>query len=77
VQHQRLAETHYLYGASIVIAEGIMTLHDPHLRSLYDLKVCDHLIGAVHNPQPPFFWSGVRSMRLRPYARSPNPTRRG
>lgn len=39
VQHQRLAETHYLYGPSIVIAEGIMTLHDPHLRSLYDLKV--------------------------------------
>ncbi|KAF8735985.1 hypothetical protein AX14_001064 [Amanita brunnescens Koide BX004] len=43
-QHQRLAETKYLYGASIIIAEGIMALHDPALRELYDLKVfvqCD------------------------------------
>ncbi|KAK2460331.1 hypothetical protein APHAL10511_007720 [Amanita phalloides] len=43
-QHQRLAETKYLYGASIIIAEGIMALHDPSLRELYDLKVfvqCD------------------------------------
>ncbi|KAH8822998.1 armadillo/beta-catenin/plakoglobin [Flagelloscypha sp. PMI_526] len=43
-EHQRLPETKYLYGATIVIAEGIMALHDPELRSLYDLKVfvqCD------------------------------------
>ncbi|TDL25646.1 P-loop containing nucleoside triphosphate hydrolase protein [Rickenella mellea] len=42
--HQRLKETKYLYGAAIIIAEGIMTLHDPSLRALYDLKVfvqCD------------------------------------
>ncbi|KAF8349144.1 armadillo/beta-catenin/plakoglobin [Amanita rubescens] len=43
-QHQRLTETKYLYGASIIIAEGIMALHDPALRELYDLKIfvqCD------------------------------------
>ncbi|KAK0480033.1 armadillo/beta-catenin/plakoglobin [Armillaria novae-zelandiae] len=43
-EHQRLEETKYLYGAAIIIAEGIMTLHDPALRELYDLKVfvqCD------------------------------------
>ncbi|EIW84385.1 armadillo beta-catenin plakoglobin [Coniophora puteana RWD-64-598 SS2] len=42
--HQRLKETKYLYGASIIIAEGIMALQDPGLRDLYDLKVfvqCD------------------------------------
>ena len=37
--HQRLEETKYLYGASIIIAEGIMALQDANLRSLYDLKV--------------------------------------
>ncbi|KAF5327151.1 hypothetical protein D9619_004898 [Psilocybe cf. subviscida] len=43
-EHQRLAETQYLYGATIIIAEGIMALTDPALRALYDLKVfvqCD------------------------------------
>ncbi|KAF8896342.1 armadillo/beta-catenin/plakoglobin [Infundibulicybe gibba] len=43
-EHQRLAETKYLYGATIIITEGIMALHDPALRALYDLKVfvqCD------------------------------------
>ncbi|KAF9485201.1 armadillo/beta-catenin/plakoglobin [Pholiota conissans] len=43
-QHQRLEETKYLYGATIIIAEGIMALTDPRLRALYDLKVfvqCD------------------------------------
>ncbi|KAG7451188.1 armadillo/beta-catenin/plakoglobin [Guyanagaster necrorhizus] len=43
-EHQRLEETKYLYGAAIIIAEGIMALHDPALRELYDLKVfvqCD------------------------------------
>ncbi|CDO74973.1 hypothetical protein BN946_scf184945.g45 [Trametes cinnabarina] len=43
-EHQRLDETKYLYGASIIIVEGILALHDPELRSLYDLKIfvqCD------------------------------------
>ncbi|KAF8905107.1 armadillo/beta-catenin/plakoglobin [Gymnopilus junonius] len=43
-EHQRLVETKYLYGATIIIAEGIMSLVDPALRALYDLKVfvqCD------------------------------------
>lgn len=43
-EHQRLDETKYLYGAAIIITEGIMALHHPDLRSLYDLKVfvqCD------------------------------------
>ncbi|KAG9315184.1 uridine kinase family-domain-containing protein [Chiua virens] len=43
-EHQRLEETKYLYGAAVIIAEGIMALHDPALRDLYDLKVfvqCD------------------------------------
>ncbi|KAH9935256.1 armadillo/beta-catenin/plakoglobin [Amylocystis lapponica] len=43
-EHQRQNETKYLYGAAIIIAEGIMTLHDPALRALYDLKIfvqCD------------------------------------
>ncbi|KAI0033078.1 armadillo/beta-catenin/plakoglobin [Vararia minispora EC-137] len=38
-QHQRLDEKKYLYGASIIIAEGIMALTDPALRDLYDLKI--------------------------------------
>jgi len=38
-QHQRLDETKYLYGATIILAEGIHALHDPELRKLYDLKV--------------------------------------
>ncbi|THV07396.1 armadillo/beta-catenin/plakoglobin [Dendrothele bispora CBS 962.96] len=43
-EHQRLDETKYLYGPTVIIAEGIMALHDPALRSLYDLKIfvqCD------------------------------------
>ncbi|KAF8149900.1 armadillo/beta-catenin/plakoglobin [Crassisporium funariophilum] len=43
-EHQRVEETKYLYGATIIIAEGIMALVDPALRALYDLKVfvqCD------------------------------------
>ncbi|KAL6307459.1 armadillo/beta-catenin/plakoglobin [Sparassis latifolia] len=43
-EHQRVDETKYLYGAAIIIAEGIMALHDPALRALYDLKIfvqCD------------------------------------
>ncbi|KAI0784247.1 armadillo/beta-catenin/plakoglobin [Abortiporus biennis] len=43
-EHQRLDETKYLYGAAIIITEGILALHDPALRALYDLKIfvqCD------------------------------------
>lgn len=39
VTHQREDEPKYLYGAAIIIAEGIMALQDPGLRDLYDLKV--------------------------------------
>ncbi|KAI0064778.1 armadillo/beta-catenin/plakoglobin [Artomyces pyxidatus] len=38
-EHQRLKETKYLYGATIILAEGIMALHDPEMRKLYDLKI--------------------------------------
>lgn len=38
-EHQRLSETKYLYGAAIIIAEGILALHDSSMRALYDLKV--------------------------------------
>ncbi|CEQ41542.1 SPOSA6832_03254, partial [Sporobolomyces salmonicolor] len=42
--HQRTAETTYLYGAAIVIVEGIFVLHDKALRDVLDLKIfvqCD------------------------------------
>ncbi|KAJ7227218.1 armadillo/beta-catenin/plakoglobin [Mycena pura] len=42
--HQRLDEPKYLYGAAIIITEGIMALQDSKLRELYDLKLfvqCD------------------------------------
>ncbi|ODN85473.1 uridine kinase [Cryptococcus wingfieldii CBS 7118] len=44
VHHQRMPEKKYIYGASVIIVEGIMALQSPELRSLYDLKVfvnCD------------------------------------
>ncbi|KAF7336650.1 Armadillo/beta-catenin/plakoglobin [Mycena venus] len=44
VTHQREDEPKYLYGAAIIITEGIMALQDPALRDLYDLKLfvqCD------------------------------------
>ncbi|RSH85620.1 Uridine kinase [Saitozyma podzolica] len=44
VHHQRMPEKKYLYGASVIIVEGIMALNSPEMRSLYDLKVfvnCD------------------------------------
>ncbi|KAJ7364071.1 armadillo/beta-catenin/plakoglobin [Mycena albidolilacea] len=44
VTHQREDQPKYLYGAAIIIAEGIMALQDPGLRDLYDLKLfvqCD------------------------------------
>ncbi|KAF8525854.1 armadillo/beta-catenin/plakoglobin [Hysterangium stoloniferum] len=43
-EHQRLPETKYLYGATIIIVEGILVLQDPAMRALYDLKIfvqCD------------------------------------
>ncbi|GMK55938.1 hypothetical protein CspeluHIS016_0209940 [Cutaneotrichosporon spelunceum] len=43
-EHQRLKEKQYLYGASVIIVEGIMALQAPEMRELYDLKVfvnCD------------------------------------
>ncbi|KAK7691089.1 hypothetical protein QCA50_006192 [Cerrena zonata] len=43
-EHQRLDDTKYLYGAAVIITEGILALHDPALRALYDLKIfvqCD------------------------------------
>ncbi|CBQ72255.1 related to URK1-uridine kinase [Sporisorium reilianum SRZ2] len=39
VQHQRTAETNYLYGPAVLIVEGIFVLHDPEIRDLLDLKV--------------------------------------
>ncbi|BGP49578.1 Uridine kinase [Rhodotorula kratochvilovae] len=44
VHHQRTAETTYLYGANVIIVEGIFVLYDKALRDLLDLKVyvqCD------------------------------------
>nr|GAT60732.1 armadillo/beta-catenin/plakoglobin [Mycena chlorophos] len=40
--HQRLEERKYLYGAAIILTEGIMALQDAKLRALYDLKVFVH-----------------------------------
>lgn len=43
-RHQREDDRQYLYGAAIIIVEGILALHDPGLRALYDLKIfvqCD------------------------------------
>lgn len=39
VEHQRMKETQYLYGASVVILEGIFILSDPELRDLMDMKI--------------------------------------
>jgi uridine kinase len=33
-----MPEKKYLYGAAIIITEGILALHDPGMRELYDLK---------------------------------------
>ncbi|TXT09214.1 hypothetical protein VHUM_02688 [Vanrija humicola] len=43
VHHQRMPETKYIYGASVIIVEGILAMQ-PELRDLYDLKIfvnCD------------------------------------
>lgn len=34
-----MPEKKYLYGASVIIVEGIMALQSPEMRALYDLKV--------------------------------------
>ncbi|EIM23970.1 armadillo/beta-catenin/plakoglobin [Wallemia mellicola CBS 633.66] len=44
VTHSRLPQSTYLYGARVVIVEGILVLTDPALRDLFDMKVfvqCD------------------------------------
>lgn len=33
-----MSEKKYLYGAAIIITEGILALHDQTMRALYDLK---------------------------------------
>lgn len=38
-QHQRLPETTYLYGHTVLVLEGLFVLHDPALRDLLDLKI--------------------------------------
>lgn len=41
---ERMSEKKYIYGASVIIVEGIMALQSAELRELYDLKVfvnCD------------------------------------
>lgn len=39
VEHQRTKGTQYLYGASVIILEGLFVLSDPDLRKLIDMKV--------------------------------------
>lgn len=44
VHHNRMKDTTYLYGATVVIIEGLFVLHDKDLRDVLDLKVfvqCD------------------------------------
>lgn len=45
VEHQRTKETQYLYGASVVILEGLFILSDPALRKLMDMKVFGKFLG--------------------------------
>lgn len=35
----RLDETQRMYGANVILFEGIMTFHSPELRDLMDLKI--------------------------------------
>lgn len=37
--HSRLAKTKSVYGASVVVFEGILIFHDQKLRDLMDLKI--------------------------------------
>ena len=45
--HQRTAETQYLYGASVIIIEGIFVLSDPELRKLMDMKIFGKLVDEL------------------------------
>lgn len=38
-QHQRTAESTYLYGHAVIVVEGIFVLQDENLRDLLDLKI--------------------------------------
>lgn len=37
--NNRLEETQRMYGANVIIFEGIMTFHSPELRDLMDMKI--------------------------------------
>lgn len=37
--HSRLPETQRVYGADVIILEGILVFHPPELRSLMDMKI--------------------------------------
>lgn len=77
VEHQRTKETQYLYGASVVIIEGLFVLSDPALRDLMDLK----LFGAankclvLHLRLTSLHMSST--MRLRPDVGAPNSSGHG
>ncbi|GAA5906181.1 hypothetical protein JCM6882_006069 [Rhodosporidiobolus microsporus] len=38
-KHSRLPTTTYLYGAGVIIVEGLFVLHDPALRDVLDLRI--------------------------------------
>ena len=38
-KHARTDKRTYLYGATVIIVEGLFTLFDPAVRSLFDLKI--------------------------------------
>lgn len=37
--HSRMEKTQSVYGASVVVFEGILIFHDPQVRELLDLKI--------------------------------------
>jgi len=39
VTHSRLKESHTIYGADIIILEGILVFYPPELRSMFDMKI--------------------------------------
>lgn len=52
--HKRLDAHQYLYGASVLIVEGLWTFFDPRLRDLLDLKVfvqCDSDVALIRRLQ--------------------------
>jgi len=72
-EHQRLPDKKYLYGASVIITEGILALHDAKLRALYDLKAISIIPSrsCFNHPDVDF-----RQMRLRSHVGSSNYERR-